>query len=283
MLPSKTRSSSVSSDFINVVDIDEEDEEAAEAEDEDKGEERGDRGTILSSEIIMEYDCYWPSSTASFSNYNNNNKNHSKHYQPVQSPGDFQGNYILQTQQNSPMSIDGDEANSLSHTARTSPATLIWLSENYEPCEGSSLPRCTLYTHYKRHCAECALDPVNPASFGKLIRSVFRGLKTRRLGTRGNSKYHYYGIRIKPNSQYINEVENDRHMIKHGRRSDVQQQLQQQQQSSSSNGYATRAATAAAAANNNGGGGGGSNGSQSSASPSSTILPVPPSGSSLNG
>ena len=40
-------------------------------------------------------------------------------------------------------------------------------------------------------------EPVNAASFGKLVRSVFTGLKTRRLGTRGNSKYHYYGIRIK--------------------------------------------------------------------------------------
>ncbi|PNI25402.1 RFX2 isoform 10, partial [Pan troglodytes] len=26
------------------------------------------------------------------------------------------------------------------------------------------------------------------------------GLRTRRLGTRGNSKYHYYGIRLKPDS-----------------------------------------------------------------------------------
>ena len=43
-------------------------------------------------------------------------------------------------------------------------------------------------------------DPVNAASFGKLIRSVFLGLRTRRIGTRGNSKYHYYGIRVKPNS-----------------------------------------------------------------------------------
>ena len=60
------------------------------------------------------------------------------------------------------------------------------------------------------------IDPVNPASFGKLIRSVFRGLKTRRLGTRGNSKYHYYGIRIKPSSPYVHEGDNDRHMIKHG-------------------------------------------------------------------
>lgn len=53
---------------------------------------------------------------------------------------------------------------------------------------------------YFRHCNENKLEPVNAASFGKLIRSVFHGLRTRRLGTRGNSKYHYYGIRIKPDS-----------------------------------------------------------------------------------
>ncbi|KJH49334.1 RFX DNA-binding domain protein [Dictyocaulus viviparus] len=53
---------------------------------------------------------------------------------------------------------------------------------------------------YCRHCHEHKLDAVNAASFGKLIRSVFNGLRTRRLGTRGNSKYHYYGIRIKADS-----------------------------------------------------------------------------------
>jgi len=47
-------------------------------------------------------------------------------------------------------------------------------------------------------------DPVNAASFGKLIRSVFIGLRTRRIGTRGNSKYHYYGIRLKPSSALNN-------------------------------------------------------------------------------
>ena len=57
-----------------------------------------------------------------------------------------------------------------------------------------------MYSHYLRHCSEHKLEPVNAASFGKLIRSVFLGLKTRRLGTRGNSKYHYYGIRVKPSS-----------------------------------------------------------------------------------
>ena len=59
-----------------------------------------------------------------------------------------------------------------------------WLLENYETAEGVSLPRSTLYNHYLRHCAASKVDAVNAASFGKLIRSVFMGLKTRRLGTR---------------------------------------------------------------------------------------------------
>lgn len=59
-----------------------------------------------------------------------------------------------------------------------------WLCDNYEGAEGVSLPRCTLYYHYLLHCQEHKLEPVNAASFGKLIRSVFMGLRTRRLGTR---------------------------------------------------------------------------------------------------
>ena len=51
-------------------------------------------------------------------------------------------------------------------------------------------------------------EPVNAASFGKLVRSVFVGLKTRRLGTRGHSKYHYYGIKIKDNSPLL-AIQND--------------------------------------------------------------------------
>ncbi|XP_043211592.1 transcription factor RFX3-like isoform X3 [Amphibalanus amphitrite] len=85
--------------------------------------------------------------------------------------------------------------------------TVQWLNDNYEVAEGVSLPRSTLYSHYLRHCAENKLDPVNAASFGKLIRQVFYGLRTRRLGTRGNSKYHYYGIRVKPESPLNNLTE----------------------------------------------------------------------------
>ncbi|XP_023723000.1 DNA-binding protein RFX2 isoform X3 [Cryptotermes secundus] len=107
-----------------------------------------------------------------------------------------------------PSSLDGDGHPNLSHTTRISPATVQWLMQNYEVAEGVSLPRSTLYNHYLRHCNENKLDPVNAASFGKLIRSVFLGLRTRRLGTRGNSKYHYYGIRVIPGSA-LNQLSED--------------------------------------------------------------------------
>ncbi|XP_070229945.1 DNA-binding protein RFX2 isoform X4 [Bos mutus] len=128
--------------------------------------------------------------------------------------------------------MDGTR-HTLAHTSRSSPATLEmaienlqksegitshksgllnshlqWLLDNYETAEGVSLPRSSLYNHYLRHCQEHKLDPVNAASFGKLIRSVFMGLRTRRLGTRGNSKYHYYGIRLKPDSP-LNRLQED--------------------------------------------------------------------------
>ncbi|TSM28175.1 Transcription factor RFX3 [Bagarius yarrelli] len=129
--------------------------------------------------------------------------------------------------------MDGSAPHSAAQTTRASPATiemaietlqkseglssqrssllnshLQWLLDNYETAEGVSLPRSTLYSHYLRHCQEQKLDPVNAASFGKLIRSIFMGLRTRRLGTRGNSKYHYYGIRVKPDSP-LNRLQED--------------------------------------------------------------------------
>ncbi|KAF3844052.1 hypothetical protein F7725_016100 [Dissostichus mawsoni] len=97
-----------------------------------------------------------------------------------------------------------------SPNSRAPPAT--WLCDNYEGAEGVSLPRCTLYYHYLLHCQEQKLEPVNAASFGKLIRSVFMGLRTRRLGTRGNSKYHYYGLRIKSGSPLLRLMDEQQHM-----------------------------------------------------------------------
>uniref|UniRef100_A0A3B3RF86 Regulatory factor X, 1a (influences HLA class II expression) n=1 Tax=Paramormyrops kingsleyae TaxID=1676925 RepID=A0A3B3RF86_9TELE len=99
-----------------------------------------------------------------------------------------------------------------SHSIRASPATVQWLLDNYETAEGVSLPRSTLYCHYLLHCQEQKQEPVNAASFGKLIRSVFMGLRTRRLGTRGNSKYHYYGLRIKGSSSLLRLMEDQQHL-----------------------------------------------------------------------
>ncbi|XP_058863259.1 MHC class II regulatory factor RFX1-like isoform X5 [Acipenser ruthenus] len=113
----------------------------------------------------------------------------------------IQGGYML-----------GSASQSYSHTTRASPATVQWLLDNYETAEGVSLPRSTLYCHYLLHCQEQKLEPVNAASFGKLIRSVFMGLRTRRLGTRGNSKYHYYGLRIKANSPLLRLIEDQQHL-----------------------------------------------------------------------
>ncbi|KAM9784991.1 MHC class II regulatory factor RFX1a isoform X2 [Syngnathus typhle] len=146
----------------------------------------------------------------------------------------IQGGYMLGSSGSSggsSSSSGGSAGNSqsYSHTARASPATVSitegeessvpsadkkvqWLLDNYETAEGVSLPRSTLYCHYLLHCQEQKLEPVNAASFGKLIRSVFMGLRTRRLGTRGNSKYHYYGLRIKAGSSLLRLMEDQQHL-----------------------------------------------------------------------
>ncbi|BFZ61508.1 hypothetical protein YB2330_002574 [Saitoella coloradoensis] len=60
-----------------------------------------------------------------------------------------------------------------------------------------AVPRNRIYARYVAVCAGERMKPLNPASFGKLVRVVFRGIKTRRLGVRGQSKYHYCGIRLR--------------------------------------------------------------------------------------
>ncbi|XP_017119190.2 DNA-binding protein RFX2 isoform X5 [Drosophila elegans] len=112
-------------------------------------------------------------------------------------------------------SPDSDQS-TLGNSNKIASATIKWLSRNYETADGVSLPRSTLYNHYMQHCSEHKLEPVNAASFGKLIRSVFSGLRTRRLGTRGNSKYHYYGIRIKPGSLLNSQAMDDKQMLAGG-------------------------------------------------------------------
>ncbi|KAM9314216.1 MHC class II regulatory factor RFX1 isoform 3-T4 [Pholidichthys leucotaenia] len=123
-----------------------------------------------------------------------------------------QGGYVLGGGGGATAAAGGGGQSYSSPNSRAPPATVQWLCDNYEGAEGVSLPRSTLYYHYLLHCQEQKLEPVNAASFGKLIRSVFMGLRTRRLGTRGNSKYHYYGLRIKSGSPLLRLMDEQQHM-----------------------------------------------------------------------
>lgn len=60
----------------------------------------------------------------------------------------------------------------------------------------SSVPRNRVYSRYAERCGTERVIPLNPASFGKLVRVIFPGIQTRRLGVRGESKYHYVDLAL---------------------------------------------------------------------------------------
>jgi len=73
---------------------------------------------------------------------------------------------------------------------------LLWLMKNCESHHDSYVPRGRIFAQYASSCAQYNLKPLSQASLGKLIRTVFPGLTTRRLGMRGQSKYHYCGLKL---------------------------------------------------------------------------------------
>lgn len=95
-------------------------------------------------------------------------------------------------------------------------AVTEWLRRYYEEKPDVSLPRFSIYEHYlacHSKTSEPSVDQddnadslmVNSATFGKIIKQAFPGIGTRRLGTRGNSKYHYYGIGLR--AEWMGKVE----------------------------------------------------------------------------
>jgi len=68
-----------------------------------------------------------------------------------------------------------------------------------------SVPRGRVYANYASRCATERITVLNPASFGKLVRVLFPGLKTRRLGVRGESKYHYVNFALAEEASDIRE------------------------------------------------------------------------------
>ncbi|KAI9638927.1 uncharacterized protein MKK02DRAFT_41955 [Dioszegia hungarica] len=70
-----------------------------------------------------------------------------------------------------------------------------WLQLSYTLSSGHTVPRQGLYASYTAASDDYGVRAINSASFGKAVRNAFPGIKTRRLGVRGNSKYHYISLR----------------------------------------------------------------------------------------
>ena len=83
------------------------------------------------------------------------------------------------------------------------------LSANYAPYPDGNVPRQGLYNSYRRVCDLYNIPHINTATLGKAIRLCFPAIKTRRLGVRGNSKYHcestasLYRKKKEPFVQYV--------------------------------------------------------------------------------
>ncbi|RFU35900.1 hypothetical protein B7463_g440, partial [Scytalidium lignicola] len=73
---------------------------------------------------------------------------------------------------------------------------MLWINQVCSKGKGS-VPRGRVYANYVSRCATERVTVLNPASFGKLVRVLFPALKTRRLGVRGESKYHYVNFSLK--------------------------------------------------------------------------------------
>ncbi|KAF6845394.1 RFX DNA-binding domain-containing protein [Colletotrichum musicola] len=83
---------------------------------------------------------------------------------------------------------------------------MLWINSVCSKGKGS-VPRGRVYANYASRCATERITVLNPASFGKLVRVLFPGLKTRRLGVRGESKYHYVNFTLVDDQPDLREPE----------------------------------------------------------------------------
>ncbi|CAJ2507429.1 Uu.00g086150.m01.CDS01 [Anthostomella pinea] len=81
---------------------------------------------------------------------------------------------------------------------------MLWINSVCTKGKGS-VPRGRVYANYASRCATERITVLNPASFGKLVRVLFPGLKTRRLGVRGESKYHYVNFTLMDDQPELRE------------------------------------------------------------------------------
>ncbi|KNC78919.1 hypothetical protein SARC_08664 [Sphaeroforma arctica JP610] len=111
-----------------------------------------------------------------------------------------------------------------------------WLHIHFEECERSfTVPRTDLYHMYCDHCSQKDVQPAYQPTVGKVIRIAFPDVTIRRLGNRKNSKYHYCGIKLKPEFQpyyetLVLDIRNSQRAMKAAQAREQQQMGYEQQQ-----------------------------------------------------
>lgn len=80
---------------------------------------------------------------------------------------------------------------------------MLWLQETCQR-SNNSVRRDRVFARYTERCGNERVPTLNPASFGKLVRIIFPNVQTRRLGVRGESKYHYVDLSLVPDDNEPN-------------------------------------------------------------------------------
>jgi len=73
--------------------------------------------------------------------------------------------------------------------------TITWIKTHLEEDQQVSLPKHEVYDDYLDYCNFNSLKPLSTADFGKVMKQVYPQVRPRRLGTRGNSRYCYAGLK----------------------------------------------------------------------------------------
>ncbi|MCJ1282981.1 hypothetical protein MMC26_002308 [Xylographa opegraphella] len=87
---------------------------------------------------------------------------------------------------------------------------MLWLSLHCMRSKTGSVPRSRVFSSYANGCGTERVPPLNPASFGKLVRIIFPGIQTRRLGVRGESKYHYVELALNTQDNFNDSAQSQR-------------------------------------------------------------------------
>ncbi|XP_067615491.1 uncharacterized protein [Eurosta solidaginis] len=73
--------------------------------------------------------------------------------------------------------------------------TINWVRTHLEHDPKVSIPKQDVYNDYIAYCDRLDIKPLSTADFGKVMKQVFPGVRPRRLGTRGHSRYCYAAMR----------------------------------------------------------------------------------------